>query len=903
MEPNPEQEKLINSLEGVYLVDAGAGTGKTFCLTRRYTNIIQEVYPEDVLLVTFTHNAADQMKERIMDRNPERASEIENAPIMTFHSLCRDILRKRGVDTPKILGMDQSIPSDIDIIESRVRELDEFERFFNEFQARHDEYSRIYRIIEQESELLELLKNISSKGVIPEEDGWFGKSEEYLDGDYDRFREIFKEQNQPRSSSRGKKQSRLREKLYSYNYKLLPDQSPDAETLRGDSGTKQVRMDYARKAFNEDREELKEFVHALYYEYLDYCLGRGYLNFSFLLVLAYTLLYSDHETREELEFDYVMIDEFQDTNEIQFKLSILLSGQPNFCAVGDWKQSIYGFQHASVENITRFEDRLERYSGDVNTGKVRSPFVKQDVERIELFRNYRSGQEILETADQALTAKASDRERLNTEEIMEDVVSLESEVDHDGETGKYLCESEPEVILGRIQELVEEGYGPGDIAILVRNRDTGFEIHDMARELGFPVVYEGGVRLFDSPPALMLLAWLRILQDDERGWATVLEWDDYSIAEVESFLETDEFPEQYLDFRARLERCENIGEIAALVFDRYEMWSPEADRVIDVLENTFEHSYIDFNRLTGFITDNIESGEIYEIEADDDTSSIRIQTIHGAKGLEYPVVFVAGLNRSVFPSTQSGYSCIDFEEPLGLRARKSFVEENYAYSFDNWRSEVLFKTLDGGYDEERRLFYVAMTRAEEKLYLTTTRDRESTFFTEIDVEEPETPGKPDEWSAGEENETKFETGEIREIPSTVSPSKEIEGTGRKSEKYHEFAERYVEESAEPGDEVEEKLADFLDSLEGGLRSEVEVVYPRDEDVIRGRIDLLVEDDDQVRIYDFKLKGSGFEDQIRAYHRAVEESMDKTVESFIYWLKDGETERVKIKKSPELEERV
>ena len=109
--PNNQQEALIESTEGIHVVDAGAGTGKTFTVTRRYAGIIDEddIEPDDVLLVTFTNNAATEMKDRIVSHCEYGMRELSDAPIQTFHSLCHDILMEHGFEAPTLLGIDDRI--------------------------------------------------------------------------------------------------------------------------------------------------------------------------------------------------------------------------------------------------------------------------------------------------------------------------------------------------------------------------------------------------------------------------------------------------------------------------------------------------------------------------------------------------------------------------------------------------------------------------------------------------------------------------------------------------------------------------------------------------------------------------------------------------------------------------
>jgi len=160
-------------------------------------------------------------------------------------------------------------------------------------------------------------------------------------------------------------------------------------------GGKQVPDTVARRVFEEDREELKTFIHDMYHAYLSFALRRNYLNFSFLQLFAFVLLCEDHELREELGYEYVMVDEFQDSSEIQFKLTLLLAGTNNICVVGDWKQSIYSFQYADVDNIREFETRLERFTTELNNDYDRIQYPTTPVTKLELDTNYRSTQSVL----------------------------------------------------------------------------------------------------------------------------------------------------------------------------------------------------------------------------------------------------------------------------------------------------------------------------------------------------------------------------------------------------------------------------------------------------------------------------------------------------------------------------
>ncbi|RDZ49514.1 ATP-dependent DNA helicase, partial [Haloferax sp. Atlit-4N] len=314
--PNDQQQDLIDSKEGIHVVDAGAGTGKTFTVTRRYAEIVdqEDVEPEDVLLVTFTNNAATEMRERIVANCDYGMRELADAPIQTFHSLCHDILMEHGFEAPTLLGIDDRITGSTRVLEDENVEKAQFREFIRRFSDDHPEYDDFFRAVTEPVELLGLINQLAAKGVFPTADGWYRNSERHLDGDFEAFREIFDELNQPRND--GNKQSKLRSKLgrYGRDKCYLPN-APEKDEVRGGWGEKQVPVAVARLTFDEQRAGLKNFVHDVYHEYLEFALSRNYLNFSFLQLFAFVLLCDDHRLRDDVAFEYVMIDEFQDSSE------------------------------------------------------------------------------------------------------------------------------------------------------------------------------------------------------------------------------------------------------------------------------------------------------------------------------------------------------------------------------------------------------------------------------------------------------------------------------------------------------------------------------------------------------------------------------------------------------------
>lgn len=644
--PNEQQKKLIHNTEGIFVADAGPGTGKTFAISRRYTHLLNnDVKPDDILLITFTNNAAENMKERIINLSAHDESELRDAPISTFHSYCNRLLSRYGHEAPEIIGIEDRITQSTNVIENEILEKQEFEKFISEFISEHPEYEHFYKILYDKTNLLDLIKSLGAKGIFPTEQGWYRNSEQYLDGNFEEFKELFDEANETVPGANGPKQSDLRKRLSRYKYKCFLPDAPSSKEVRN---KKQVPEKYAEICFYEDREELKSFVHDVYFEYIKYALSRNYLNFSFMMMFAFALLCNEDSLRKKVSFDHVMVDEFQDTNEIQFKLTLLLSKTGNICVVGDWKQSIFSFQYASVENIIEFEKRLKKFKKDLNSDKTRISYLTDIQKKIPFKKNYRSTQNIIDFSYQGLLVEATRNETLEKEEIRSKITELES-VDNEGpsEIGAYAGNDEKEVILSKITEIVDnddyllpEGkkISYGDIAVLTRTRKFGLKLLKKAKDHDVPVAYEGGIELFRKKPSIILLAWMRILQNKEskRGWSVVLDYADYSLEEIKSIFESESYPEEMVKFRQELRRKETIGSVASRVFDKYSISNAFTDRIIDVLQTTYDNTYFNRSDIINFIVDNIEAGETYEVDSSTEDDVFVIQTTMVQKDSNIP---------------------------------------------------------------------------------------------------------------------------------------------------------------------------------------------------------------------------------------------------------------------------
>ncbi len=167
----------------------------------------------------------------------------------------------------------------------------------------------------------------------------------------------------------------------------------------------------------------------------------------------------------------------------------------------------------------------------------------------------------------------------------------------------------------------------------------------------------GGIELFRTPQAKLLLAWLRILESDtDRGWAVILEEAGYTLNEIKHILETEAYPENMRLFCDKLVQLETLGGVAERVFSRYGYDGATADVVLHTIQSVHIAMTLTRGDLIRFIERGIEAGSIHDVHANAGAKSVTVQTIHAAKGLEHLVVVLANMNSERFPLSGGGSS-------------------------------------------------------------------------------------------------------------------------------------------------------------------------------------------------------------------------------------------------------
>ena len=606
---NDKQKEAVLATEGPCLVIAGAGSGKTKVLTHKIAYLLSEknVKPWNILSITFTNKAANEMKQRVEKLVGEASQEMW---LGTFHSICVRILR-RFIDR---IGFDTTF--------------------------------LIFDSTDQRTLVKECIKSIG------------------LDD------------------------------------KLFTDRSVLSEISNGKNDMIEPKA-YQVKYNGDFRKEKIGEVYELYQKKLK---ENNALDFDDIINYTIKILTENPDVLEYYteKFKYVLVDEYQDTNKAQFMLvSILASKYGNITVVGDNDQGIYSFRGADITNILNFEK-------DFPGSKI-----------VKLEQNYRCTGNILKAANAVIKNNENKYDKKlwteNEEGKLPCIYKAEDEYD------------EASYIVKQINMLkMEEYLKLSDFVILYRMNSQSRAIEDIFRRENIPYKIIGGLKFYERKEIKDIIAYLRlihntadnlslkrIINEPKRGigktslekvqeisensgipmYEIIKDADKYELSRVYAY--SREFIEQIEYLREQKDKIKisdliketlnKTGYTKALELEN----SVEAETRIENLEEfltvaiEFEEQEAD-NTLAEFLENITLSSDIDGMEDQED--SVTLMTLHSAKGLEFPVVFLVGMEEGIFP----GYKSIG--EPQAL-------------------------------EEERRLFYVGITRAKQYLYLTCAKHR------------------------------------------------------------------------------------------------------------------------------------------------------------------------------------
>ncbi|MBR2041980.1 MAG: UvrD-helicase domain-containing protein [Oscillospiraceae bacterium] len=605
---NPRQMQAVMHKEGPLLVLAGAGSGKTTVLIARVARLIETgVRPWNILTITFTNKAADELKNRLVSKLGLDAQEVFAS---TFHSMCVRILRRDAelIDLPKsftIYDTDDSLR----VVKKCLKALNMEEKQF------------------------------PPKPIL----GAISHAKERLED---------------------------------------PQDMLDLAERNGD-----YRMKITSKVYALYQRELHE---------------AGALDFDDLLCETVHLFKTHPEVLEYYQnrWQYIMVDEYQDTNHVQYMLVAMLAAKnKNLCVVGDDDQSIYKFRGATIENILSFERQ----------------FPGAMVVRLE--QNYRSTQNILSAAN-GVIAHNTERKGKNlwTSNGDGSKVTIRRCIDEDGEA---------EFIANRVLDGIAKDANYSDFAVLYRMHAQSNSLEKAFMRAGVPYKIIGGLRFYERKEIKDLLAYMsvivnpadnlrleRIINEPKRGiGATTIAAAEH-IADVtglslfDIFEHADEYADLYKRSAVLKGFTDMIKELAEMAedFDAGEFFDALCEKtgyaamlraqgiegetrlenVGELKTNMMKYQEAAENaELSGFL----EEVALYtDLDRMEESDSVLMMTLHSAKGLEFENVFVIGVEEGVFPGMQAIYDMNEMEE-------------------------------------ERRLAYVGITRAKKNLFLTAAASR------------------------------------------------------------------------------------------------------------------------------------------------------------------------------------
>lgn len=658
---NKEQKEAVEHGQGPLLIIAGAGTGKTTVVTERmkYLVLSEKAKPGELLALTFTEKAAREMEERVDRALPYGYTQMW---ISTFHSFCDRVLRNDALH----IGLDPKYK-----LLTEAGAIQFLRKYLFDFQLRY------FRPLGNPNKFLE---------------GMLGHFSRLKDEDVSPVEYLRWAQRQTTNS--------------------LPAQAGKQQTTEKREIEKWLELAEAYRKY----EELKT--------------KHGVMDFSDLISNTLRLFRERPNVLREYQakFKYILVDEFQDTNIAQNELVRLLAGKKaNLTVVADDDQSIYKWRGAAVSNVIQF----------------RKTFPKARI--VTLTQNYRSTQQILDHAYKLIQHNNPDRLEVR-EKIEKKLISVGKQK---GEPPEFIhadrVENEAEEVTKKILQLIKEGgYNFFDFAILVRANNHSEPFIRALVRAGIPYQFLGPGQLFHQPEVIELIAYLKVLYnfEDSVAFYKVLTMEYFALPgrdlasitnyarrknlnlfeaaeKIQDIFVSQKAKETVLNLVGMVNRHlkllprETAGQIAYYFLEdsgllksmvnpknaQDEKRSQNIARFFNKLKTyEIEHEDASVFAVVDWIDLSMEIGES-PLAADFDwtkENAVNILTVHSSKGLEFPVVFVINLVAQRFPTRERREQI-----PIPEELIKEILPEG-----------------DYHLEEERRLFYVAATRAMDHLFLT-----------------------------------------------------------------------------------------------------------------------------------------------------------------------------------------
>jgi DNA helicase II / ATP-dependent DNA helicase PcrA len=663
---NSAQQEAVEHVDGPLMIVAGAGTGKTTVVAQKIKFLIDNglAKPTEILALTFNEKAAAEMQDRVDSLMDRSYLDIE---ISTFHSFCQRLLEQYGLDIGLPNYFKILTPTDVWIMMSRR---------LHEFNL--DYYRPLGNPTRHLHELIRHFAKCKDEMISPQE---------YLE--------------------------------YAENVTLDKD-----------------------KTGQEEKTRLTEVANA-YHTYNRLLLKHGTFDFADLIYYANILLSTRPNVLSKLQsrFKYILVDEFQDVNWAQYELvKKLASAGAQLTVVGDDDQSIYAFRGASVANILRFRDDY--------------PNAKQ----IVLTENYRSDQSILDKAYELIQGNNPDR--LETKLHINKALVYQGAATKKGAGSQVVhvhrakAQDEARFIADEIKRLknIDPEAGWNDFSVLVRANNHADMFASEFEHSQIPYEFLAAAGLYRQPIVLDCINFLKLVDSYHESSAIYrllrlphLDFKESDLQKLTFFARSKKSISYYeaLKRTAEYDMSEQGKQLceSLIIWIHEGMKNSRAEKPTQIIFKFFDSSgYLKYlttgeengdrnitrqifhlNQFLSYIANYeslspgatasdfleyfeqvLEAGDLGLLKQPEDTpDSVNIMTIHTAKGLEYKYVFVVNLVEDRFPTRRHGNEAIEVPAPL----IKEVLPEG-----------------DAHIEEERRLFYVAMTRAKNRLYLTSADD-------------------------------------------------------------------------------------------------------------------------------------------------------------------------------------
>jgi ATP-dependent helicase/nuclease subunit A len=691
------------------LVQANAGSGKTTVMAERFIRLLQEnkdLDPSAILTITFTNLAAHELKERIITRLhtvedsqlllEKTLSQFNALPITTIHGFCSMVLRQYPLQA--------ELDPDFRIVEPQEAQL----LFMEAVDLAIQEF-----IEKNDAPLKRLLVSISKSKLL-----------NYL---YDMY---------------------LKKDISVDWAKKFTEKSP-ASFLPQDLDLEDVSLNYTK--------DICTLFMSANDHYNSLKLKRGFLDYQDLLIHTQDLM-SDEKTLRSLQdaYSHIMVDEFQDTDPVQWDIIQKLCDAfrpldaKKLFIVGDVKQSIYGFRGADF-------DLFKTVSSDFKATKEQST-------QVILADNYRTQALLIDFLNPLF-------ERLFDATMYSPLIANRTDKIEDP-VGYYLCDedSKPNQIADKLGTLVEQilienpGYNSEDIAILSRRKSPLKAVKTALDELGIPATLLSDSGFFQKEPVLDILALLRglINPSDQLAWTRVLQSPLFKLSADDLFklyVSEATWPGAINRYSKKelsqfglyglvnwTERAKDIDPVSIIrdmlletnAWAQYQSISDSApediNTTLDWLDSCFEKSRGSRYQFLQLVSSFIEHNNSPSTKDDSSKTGVKLLTIHAAKGLEFPIVIFADI-----------HSRFNFSSSAPLLISKHGMQLNITDHKEGspYRSHILAKIKADAIEEEKRLFYVACTRAKDKLvFFGKVRKEKSTPESYLDFLNQHTSIKP-----------------------------------------------------------------------------------------------------------------------------------------------------------------